>query len=55
MNKNEAGDSTSRDIHLEESKTSQETALCDLEPHDEIKGGSVHKVTDVTLKRGVIG
>lgn len=36
----------------------QETALGDLEPRAEIKGGSssgIYKVTDVTLKRGVIG
>lgn len=55
MNKNETGDSTSRNIHLEESKGSHETSLCDLEPRAEIKAGSIHKVTDVTLKRGVVG
>ena len=33
-------------------------ALGDLEPQAEIKGGAIpglHKVSDVTLKRGVIG
>lgn len=46
---------TRQDIHIEENKVSQEAALGDLEPRAEIKGGSVHKVTDVTLKRGIIG
>lgn len=58
--KNKTGDSTNRNNdleakHREGRKGEQEIALDDLEPRSEIKGGSlpdIHKVTDVTLKRG---
>lgn len=45
---------TGQSIGFEESEKLQETSLGDLEPRAEIKGGSIYKVTDVTLKRGVI-
>ena len=36
-------------------KASDETALDDLQPRSEIKGGSIYQATDVTLKRGIVG
>jgi hypothetical protein len=61
--KNETRNSTARDDQpdakeREKSKGAQETALGDLKPRADIKGGSlsgIHQATDVTLKRGVVG
>ena len=61
--KDETGDSTSGNNRLEatpreQQKGLQETSLGDLEPREDIRGGSpsgIYKVTDVTLKRGTGG
>jgi hypothetical protein len=59
--KDEAGDSTSPNNSLEANHSEGRNgalALDDLEPLAEIKGGSLpgnHTVTDVTLKRGIVG
>lgn len=61
--KDETGDSTSGNNRIEANprekrKGLQETSLGDLEPREDIRGGSlsgIHKVTDVTLKRGTGG
>ncbi|HSF25040.1 MAG TPA: hypothetical protein VLE20_12510 [Blastocatellia bacterium] len=58
--RDETGESTSGNNRLEsnlreERKELQETLTGDLEPRADIRGGSlpgIHKVTDVTLKRG---
>ena len=40
----------------DERHSNEELSVADLEPREEIQGGSsgIHQVTDVTLKRGVI-
>ncbi len=58
--KDETNDSTIQNnaqeaSRCEEKKGSQETALGDLQPRTEIKGGSIYQATDVTLKRGIVG